>query len=242
MDTPTPDSAPAALADLVAAGLVSHEMIGDPDRLGGGEAAALRALCGLVAGAVWRIEPFHYAFRAAPSDLGGALGRTAPGEWAAALETALQVELGTGAAWVSAADLLPAEDAALEAPLVLLRAHGRAVEGALEAAPPEVQAVVNARFAVLTARLAAGAEAGSALDDRLLALEANQRAILAALQVVTDRLEAQAEGAAEIAGRLEALAGPAAFQETLGVTVAELLARLERRAEEAAPLRVPQFS
>ena len=57
------DSAPTALADLIAAGLVSHEMIGDPARLGS-EAAALKALCGLVAGPVWRIEPFHYAFRA----------------------------------------------------------------------------------------------------------------------------------------------------------------------------------
>ena len=64
LDIPSPDSAPAALADLIAAGLVSHEMIGDPSRLGG-EAEALRTLCGLVSGSVWRIEPFHYAFRGA---------------------------------------------------------------------------------------------------------------------------------------------------------------------------------
>jgi hypothetical protein len=46
-----------------------------------------------------------------------------------------------------------------------------------------------------------------------------------------------------VAGRLSELAelarGPAAFQETLGVALAEFLARLERR--EAA-VRVPQFS
>ena len=63
MDSQSPDSAPTALADLVAAGLVSHEMIGDPARLGP-EAEVLRVLCGLVAGPIWRIEPFHYAFRA----------------------------------------------------------------------------------------------------------------------------------------------------------------------------------
>ena len=73
MDTASPDSAPAALADLIAAGLVSHEMIGDPARLGG-EAAALRALCGLVAGPVWRIEPSTTPSAPAPGDLGGALG------------------------------------------------------------------------------------------------------------------------------------------------------------------------
>jgi hypothetical protein len=76
-----PDS-PAALADLVAAGLVSHEAIGDPARLA--ETETRRVLCGLVAGPIWRIEPFHYAFRLAPGDLGGALPE-APGDWAGAL-------------------------------------------------------------------------------------------------------------------------------------------------------------
>ena len=38
-----PDTAPAALTDLIAAGLVSHEVIGDPARLGA-EAETLRAL------------------------------------------------------------------------------------------------------------------------------------------------------------------------------------------------------
>ena len=77
MDTPSSDSAPAALADLAAAGLVSHEMIGDPGRLAG-EAEALRVLCGLVAGPVWRIEPFHYAFRARPGISPGRLAAAIP--------------------------------------------------------------------------------------------------------------------------------------------------------------------
>jgi hypothetical protein len=34
---------------------------------------------------------------------------------------------------------------------------------------------------------------------------------------------------------------PSAFQETLGVTLAEFLARLERREEALQPTRVPQF-
>ena len=67
---------PSVLGDLIAAGLVSHEMIGDPARLGG-ETAALHALCGLVAGPVYRIDAYHYAFRAGPGDLGGRLGEHA---------------------------------------------------------------------------------------------------------------------------------------------------------------------
>ena len=135
-----PDSAPAALADLIAAGLVSHEMIGDPARLGS-EAAALKALCGLVAGPVWRIEPFHYAFRA--GDDAGTDGAEAR---AAALETALAAELGAEAVWVNATE--PAEAAAPEVPLLLLRAQGAAV---LEAAGPELMTVINARFAAAIA-------------------------------------------------------------------------------------------
>ena len=99
------------------------------------------------------------------------------------------------------------------------------------------------------------------------ALETGQAAILAAIEardemhgalaqltetlaVVLQRLDAQADVlhghiAREdmVAGRLSELAelarGPAAFQETLVVTLAEFLARLERRE---TPARVPQFS
>ena len=259
-------------------------MIGDPGRLGP-EAAALRVLCGLIAGPVWRIEPFHYAFRAAAGDLGGALAARPPEDWAAALEAALQGELGLETVWVSATDLAEdtgdgiedGEAAALDQPLLVLRAQGEAIAGSLAAAGPELLAVVNARVAVETARLTAAGIAdeildalpGSALDARLAGLEAGQaeiRAGLAAqaeataalsalgatLETVLRRLDAQADVmnghiAREdmVAGRLaelSAMAGtPAAFQETLGLTLAEFLARLETGAE-AAPTRVPQFS
>ena len=269
VDTASPEAAPV-LADLIAAGLVSHEMIGDPAQLGP-EAEVLRVLCGLVAGPVWRIEAFHYAFRAAPGDLGGRLGQVEPEGWTAALEAALQAALGADAVWLNATDLLPDAGAGLEQPLLVLRAHAEAVAGGIEAAAPGLQAVIGARFAVDCARLIADAEPGGALDARLGALEARQAEMLTALEaqaatgaalarltetlaVALQRLDAQAEVlhthiAHEdmVAGRLTelaALAGtPALFQETLGVTLAEFLARLERRAEEpAAPVRVPQFS
>ncbi len=263
-DSAPPDSAPAALADLVAAGLVSHEMIGDPARLGP-EAEVLRALCGLVAGPIWRIEPFHYAFRAGAPE-------AAPEATAAALEAALGAELGAEAVWVNATELMP-EGVPLDQPLLFLRAQAAAVGAGLEAAGPEVQAVIGARFAAETARivsaLSAGLDAGGPLLARLGAIEARQDEILAALSgragegaaleriaealsALLARVEAQAETlrghiAREdlVAGRLaelSAMAGtPAAFQETLGLTLAEFLARIERRAEEG-PTRVPQFS
>jgi hypothetical protein len=256
VDSPS-DSAPTALADLIAAGLVSHEMIGDPGRLGG-EAEALRTLCGLVAGPIWRIAPFHYAF-ADPGD---------PDDRAAALAAALAAELGPEAAFVTATE--PPEAAAPEAPLLLLRAHGRAV---LEAAGPELTAIVGARFAAEAARLATAADAGP-LAARLAAIETGQAALRAAVEAqaagaaretaagiarlaetvgrLIERLEAQAGTLGAhiaredlVAGRLAELAAiagaPAAFQETLGVTLAEFLAQLERRAAEA-PSRVPQVS
>jgi len=275
VDTRSPDSAsepaaqpgPAVLADLIAAGLVSHEMIGDPARLGS-EAEALRVLCTLVAGPVWRIEPYHYAFRADPDG--------APEDRASALEAALAAELGPESVWVSATERPEAAD--LDQPLLLLRAHGQAVQDTLAAAGPELTAVVGARFAAAAARLVAGAEPGGALDARLAALEARQEAmqetVLAALAARADpdplgaevlarlgatlgqvlqRLDAQADVlhghiAREdmVAGRLAelaALAGaPAAFQATLGLTLAEFLARIEGHAARPAPARVPQVS
>ena len=255
-----PDSGPAVLADLIAAGLVSHEMIGDPGRLGG-ETEALRLLCTLVAGPVWRIEPYHYAFRADPSG--------APELRAAELEAALQAELGAEAVWVSATERPEATD--LDQPLLMLRAQGEAV---LEAAGPELMAVIGAGFAARAARIAAGAEGAGLADrlaDRLAAIEARQEAILAglaaraedertgaealgrlaaALGQVLQRLDAQADVihahiAREdmVAGRLAELAAmagtPAAFRETLGVTLAEFLARIENR-EALAPARSTQ--
>jgi hypothetical protein len=246
LDT-SPESAPAALADLIAAGLVSHEMIGDPGRLGG-ETEALKTLCDLVAGPVWRIEPYHYAFRAAPGDLGGTLGETAPEAQAAALEAALQAALGAEAVWVSATDLLP-EAPALDAPLLLLRAQAEAVAGGLEAAGPELQAIIGARFAAAAARLAAG-ETGI-LAERLAAIEARQTALLAAVEAAAAQAARERADQAAAIERLAAAIGArdadqiaelAAFRETLGLTLAEFLADLERRSEAPMPVRVPQFS
>jgi hypothetical protein len=254
-----PDSAPAALADLIGAGLVSHEMIGDPARLGS-EMEALSQLCALIAGPVWRIEPFHYAFRAEPGDLGGALAALDRADWAARIEAALQEGLGPDTVWISATDLVSAP-AVLDQPLILLRAQAEAVQGALTAAAPDLQAVIGARFAAATARLVAG-ETG-ALAERLAAIEARQAQILATLEAQTAgpsadlaavtealaaiavRLDAQGSSQEMVASRLAELAAaavaPSAFQETLGLTLAEFLARLERREEALGPTRVPQL-
>ena len=276
MEPQAQDAAPSVLGELIAAGLVSHEMIGDPGRLGG-ETAALHALCGLVSGPVYRIDAYHYAFRAGPDDLGGKLGERAPGDWTAALEAALAEALGPEAVWLNPTDLLAEAGAALSPPLMLLRAQGEAVRGvALEAAGPGVLAVVNARYAAEVARLtvAAAAGAGGALDDRLAALEARQAAILAKLEARDAARDSEAAALARLAGTLAealqrldaqaevlhshiaredavaarlteiaALAGAAGdFEERLGLTLAEFLARLEIRAEDGAALRVPQFS
>jgi hypothetical protein len=264
----------SVLGELIAAGLVSHEMIGDPGRLGG-ETAALHALCGLVAGPVYRVDAYHYAFRAGSGDLGGRLGERPVGEWTEALEAALTDALGPEAVWLNPTDLL-AEDAALTPPLMLLRAQGAA---ALEAAGPGVLAVLSGRFAAEAARLAAAAVAGpdGGLDTRLAAIEARQAAILerldargaardaeaAALARLTEtlavalqRLDAQAEvlhghiaREDKIAARLTEIAalagGSGDFEERLGLTLAEFLARIETSARDGAgdgARRPPQLS
>jgi hypothetical protein len=225
VDTQSPESAaasaPAALADLIAARLVSHEMIGDPARLGS-EAAALRVLCGLIAGPVWRIEPFHYAFRAGPGDFGGDFGgdlggalEAEPAEArAAVLEAALQGALGADAVWVSATDLAEEDAGPLEQPLVVLRAQAEALADALAVAAPGLQAVVNARVAVETARLTADSIAqagpGGVLAARLDAIEARQAEIGAALA-------AQAEATAALS--------------LLGATLETVLRRLDAQAD-----------
>lgn len=235
-----PGSGPAALADLVAAGLVSHEMIGDPVKLAarlgasvGAEAATLRRLCAHVSGSIWRIEPYHYAFR-----LGAGAGAD-PEAAGAALEARLADEFGPDAAWVNATDLIddaeagageatttrkPAADMAvdLDAPLLLLRASAGAVADGLDFAGPGVQAVVSASFAARAAhiaaahiaadRMAADRMAGESAADadlvlRFAALEAGQErieAVLAANRAATDRIEA---GRIE-AGRIEADPAP----------------------------------
>jgi hypothetical protein len=240
-----PDAAPAALADLIAAGLVSHEMIGDPARLGG-EAASLRALCGLVAGPVYRIDAYHYAFRAGPDDLDGALGRLAPGEWTDALEAALAEALGTDAVWLNATDLLPEAGAALAQPLLLLRAQAAAVTAALETAAPELQAVINARYAAEVARLTADADVGGPLAA-LASLTATLATMLQRLdaqsQVLHTHIAREDQVAARLAEISDLAATPQAFQETIGLTLAEFLAQIERRdAEAAGGQPAPQLS
>jgi hypothetical protein len=267
VDTP----APAALSDLIAAGLVSHEMIGDPAKLGG-EAGCLRALCALINGPVYRIEAYHYAFRAGRGDLDGRLATLAPGEWTEAIETALCASLGEDAVWLNATDLLPEADAALALPILLLRAQDAAISGALEGAGPEFQAVVNARYAAECARLTmdrvASDGAGEGLASRLVTIEDRQREILeglatrdaallgalsAMLVQVFDRLDAQAEAqnahmeraastfAAQNAQDMAEAAD--SFKKTLGLTLAEFLARIEQRSEEdRVAIRVSQFN
>jgi len=264
-DADRQDSAPAALAALIAAGLVSHEMIGDPARLAG-EAETLRVLCSHVGGAIYRLAPYHYAFRAEPGDLGGRLATLAPGDRAGALEAALAADLGADAAWVSATDLLadaPAAEAGTgeaalpAAPILFLRAHGAAVADTL-AADPGLQAVIDAAHALEVARLIAAGDAGAPLARRLAVIEAGIEELREAeaaraettallgrlsqtLTAVVQRLDAQAgvlhahvareDRVAERLGEITGIAtGPEAFQATLGVTLAEFLARIEARA------------
>jgi hypothetical protein len=241
VDTQASDAATGVLSNLVAADLVTHEMIGDPSRLES-EAACLRALCSVVGGSVYRLDPFHYAFRAGPLDLGGRLGDAGPGDWAAELEAALQGILGADALWISATPPAPrlvrAEedgDAGTRAPVAYLRAFAGAA-GGLEPPEPGLRAVIDARYAAEIARLTAGAAPGEALDGRLSGLEARLDAMAQSMVSILARLEASET-------RLERLLerdGGAAFQDNVGLALAEFLSRLERNAETgraAAPAR-----
>ena len=240
-ETAAAPAAPEALRNLHAAGLASHEMLGDPSRLGT-EAATLRALCGLVAGSVWRLDPYHYAFRPEAGDAGGRLGDLAPEDWAAALEAALAETLGPDAVWVNALQS-GAPDEGLEAPVAHLRAFAAAAaEGRPE---PGLSTVLSARFAVETARLAAGETPGGTLDLRLARIEAqvDQMAALMARPPEPVPDPVMAEALVSVLARLEALetgvaalpgeGGLAAFQETVGLALAEFLARIERDAGRA---------
>ena len=93
MTTLAPDTAPAVLENLIAAGLVDHEVIGDPGRLET-EAAVLGLICTLVAGPIYRLEPYHYAFPLRAADLEGGLDAAAPETWGPALAAALGAVLG----------------------------------------------------------------------------------------------------------------------------------------------------
>ena len=234
MDTQASDAATGVLSNLVAADLVTHEMIGDPARLDG-EAACLRALCSVVGGSVYRLDPFHYAFRAGPLDLGGRLGDAGPGDWAAELETALQEILGPDALWISATPPAPrlvgAEEdgnaAGARAPVTYLRAFAEAA-GGLEPPEPGLRAVIDARYAAEIARLTAGAAPGEALDGRLSGLELRLDAMAQSMVSILARLEASET---RLGLLLERDGGGTEFQDNVGLALAEFLARLERRAE-----------
>ena len=234
MDIQASDAATGVLSNLVAADLVTHEMIGDPARLDG-EAACLRALCSVVGGSVYRLDPFHYAFRAGPLDLGGRLGDAGPGDWAAELETALQEILGPDALWISATPPAPrlvgAEEdgnaAGARAPVTYLRAFAEAA-GGLEPPEPGLRAVIDARYAAEIARLTAGAAPGEALDGRLSGLESRLDAMAQSMVSILARLEASET---RLGLLLERDGGGTEFQDNVGLALAEFLARLERRAE-----------
>lgn len=234
-------SGPAALADLVTAGLVSHEMIGDPARLGG-ETATLRVLCRHVPGSIWRIEPYHYAFRLDA-------GAEDPEAAGLALEAALAADLGPDAAWVSATDLIagdpsermeagsgpgsgaPMEEADLDAPLLLLRASAEAVADGLVFAGPGVQAVVSAGFAVRAARIAAAqvaadrAEAAGSGAEAGLEAEPGLALRFAAIEAGQARIEAA------LAADAESRAAAAAAEVRLTELLAKVLCRLDAQAD-----------
>ena len=252
------DAAPAVLENLIAAGLVDHEVIGDPERIAS-ETAVLKLLTSLVAGPVYRLEPYHYAFPLRAGDLSGALDAAAPATWGQALAAALDAGLGPEAAWVNATDLVaetgqePAPQAGpvadqvatgiTEQPVVLLRAWSEAAQAGVAAIGPEVRAVIDARYAAataqataaLTARLAAeaaGEAAGEAggLEARLERIEAT----LARLGTDVGEAAARTEGIATLGRAVEALAqrdATAAFEERIGLVLAEFLARIETAVE-----------
>ena len=189
-------------------------MIGDPAQLGS-EAEALRALCAQVGGPVWRLDPFHYAFRARPEDLGGRLAAIAPDRWTAALEAALRRRRsGRRRSGSAPPTSCPAE--AERSPTCrscCCAPQGAAVAEGLAAAGPGTQAVIQARFAVEAARLAAGAEPGSALARRLAVIETRQEEIL---EMLVERAEEAADpraprpAGATLAAALERLDAQAA--------------------------------
>lgn len=229
------DSPDRALADLIAAGLVSHEMICDPALLGA-EAPALERLCARVAGAIYRIGPFHYAFRAAPGDLDGALGALPRDDWAGALAADLRAGLGAEAVWITATDLLadalalagPAGTVPGDAALLLVRREA-AVAAGLEAAPAGARAVIDAVYATETARLTAARARAIAAD-----LAREMAAEMAAGIAAEIRAEIRAEALAEARGIARALVGTPEGPDAVAAALEAIAARLgalERAAE-----------
>ena len=230
-DAAPDESAPTALRDLIAARLVTHEVIGDPARLGT-EPATLRALCGLVAGPVYRLEPFHYAFAARPGDLGGALEGRDAAERTEALGAALAAALGPEAVWLGATDLLPEANPSLAAgPEAMAGPPAEAAAPAPEALPEAALLVLRAQDGAVAAGLAAADPGLRAVIDAHLAVEAARRAadLAAALGLETASQAAARDVAARRAADLEAAA--------LDRRLAAIEARLETLLETGMALR-----
>jgi hypothetical protein len=224
-------AAPKILEHLVAAGLASHELIGDPARLES-ETAALAALCARISGPVYRLGAFHYAFRMAPEDLGGSLADREPADWAGALEAALTEDLGAEAVWVTGTD--PVTDAGLDAASVMFLEAADGAVGAALAEAPGLRAVIHARIATQTAETAA-ALAAQTIAARLAGIEAS---VEAAAQASLDAaIEAAVEVAAEAAAQRAAAAIASASEtmlERIATTLGALADRLQLQGTQLA--------
>lgn len=224
MDTPISATAPKILENLVAAGLVSHELIGDPARLGT-ESVALAALCARIAGPVYRLGAFHYAFRAVATDLSGTLGEVEAAGWSAAIEASLATELGEEAVWVSAADFAAEAEAGIDGREILfLKAAGGATAAVLAEAP-DLQAVIHAGIAARAAETAATLTA-SAIKEATRAAGADAAQLADAVVGLSDRVGAVEH---DIGTRVETgLTGPVERLSTrIGVLENGIGARIE---------------
>ena len=201
-----------------------------PEGSAGGETAALKALCAIVTGPVWRIGAYHYAFRAGARDLGGRLGAMSPGDWTGAIAAALTESLGPDAVWLNPTDLLPEAGALLEQPLLFLRAQAAAVADGLSAAGPEVAAVISARYAAEVARLSTGIR--SPLAAHVEALGARLETMGATLGGGMGALLAAQAGNPDQLARIVAEAARGAVTEAVTETLAPETARLEARLAE----------
>jgi hypothetical protein len=200
VDSPVSES-PKILENLVAAGLVSHELIGDPDRVAT-ESAALGALCARIASPVYRLGAFHYAFRVGPEDLGGALAGTEPGAWGAAIEAALTAELGEEAVWINAANVAAEAEAGLDTREILFLKAGDGAVAAVLAEAPDLRAVIAAHAAARTAETASALTA-EAIDGAARAAGAGAAELAASTSELGRRIEALEQGiATAIAARL----------------------------------------
>ena len=120
--------------------------------------------------------------------------------------------------------------------MAYLRAFADAA-GGLEPPEPGLRAVIDARYAAEIARLTAGAAPGEALDGRLSGLELRLDAMAQSMMSILARLEASETRLERL---LEQGGGETAFQDNVGLALAEFLARLEQKAETgrtAAPVR-----